>query len=197
MALYGHADDAGLEDHLAIDHALGKTDETAGAILDEFSHDVQSRRWSDNAAKLDVVDATKTDETVVVVDTLDGKAGQLGGGLDHEDAGHEGTAGYVAADPEFALGDVFVTENSDIIAVFINDAVQLAHFVAMRVYLFDRFGVEDALVEIYGVEVDDKLRGHRYSLGWQDTPVATHNWRSNLKGGDHLRRAPRGPKDLT
>ena len=84
-------------------------------------------------------------------------AGQLGGYLAHDDAGHQGHAGHVAADPKLAVGDVLIADADIALGVLVDDGVELFHLEPLRIELADRLAVCQHMAEIKGIERNDSI----------------------------------------
>ena len=97
--LDAHAGDGGFEDQGAVDDALAFSHGSAAGVFDHFGDHVQLGGRSHDSAEGHVVAAGEPHEAHVGSAARWSRSAELGGAFDHQDAGHDGASGDVAAAP--------------------------------------------------------------------------------------------------
>jgi hypothetical protein len=154
------ADDFRLKNDISVDDALDGAEEAAVALPDLLAEDVHLCRRNDLLAEPAVFNAAEPNEAGPADEPAGVERGELGGGLDHQDAGEERPAGDVAGNPEFIGSDVFISDQAMVIGVNVDDAVEHLHVAAMRIGLTNRLLIENLFAEVETGNIKKQLRRH-------------------------------------
>jgi hypothetical protein len=153
-----------VEDHVAVDEALGVEDGLAAVDARGLGEDHEAVAGLDLAPKADIFHASEADESVLVEpDFMAVERAKLSGGLAHQDARHQGVMGHVAADPEFVVADVLVADDQVLVAVDVDDGGELLHLEPLGVSLADRFLVVEDVTGVDRGGIDHRDGRHANS----------------------------------
>ena len=130
----------------------------AAAEFDDLDDNRESIAWPYHAAELYFVESAKADDFAaeqVVVPGVEGS--NLGSGLAHNDAGHQGHAGHVTGAPEFVVREVSVADADSLLVIVAYDGRELLHRIALRIGMADLLEIGNDVGVVDRLRIDNKI----------------------------------------
>src|SRR5262245_56627599 len=168
-SLYPDTEDGGLEDELALHHALRLELAARGSqhlLAPDEDHLLPRGHY---AAEADGIEGTEPEEGVPREHFPRVEGTELRGRLEHQDTGEERPSGDVTLDPELVFPHFAEADDGLLLRAHEEHRRQLLELVAVGVDLPDVF---DRVLEVPGVEcvhVVEKLLGHEVSVSGPGT----------------------------
>ena len=159
----GDSNHTAVVDHFFVDESLKlKLRSSLGTHFDGSCTDDQSATGKYGPAEPDVIHAPKAQKVPRSqnVELASIEACELGGTFAEDDPRHQWEAGHMAADPELIIGHVLEPHNPVILAIDMDHAAELFHFMPLRIYLLHVFAVVQRLVVVELRDVVESLWRH-------------------------------------
>lgn len=158
-ALDDGSDDVTFKGEGAVDPALGgAADATMAFPFDRKDQNHAHAGWN-GLAELDAFNPAEADKAFPSELFPREEACALRGGLDHDDAGQEGSARDVPGDPEFVVADIL--EANDPFGSEVDDPIEVQHVASLRVDPLDLRPVKQHTIEVNVLKIQDALGRHR------------------------------------